>query len=199
MQPLSNGYHPVPKGKIATIVTCLEMLAMPELRPVKGDISGLTLKRITTPSLDWYRDLFRAVGTDLLWFSRLRMKDDDLRAILQSPEIEVYALEKNGKAEGLLELDFRETGQCELSFFGLTNALLGTAAGRLMMNEAITFAFSRPIKRFWVHTCTLDHPNALPFYIRSGFTPYERMVEVEDDPRLLGETPRDAAPMVPVL
>jgi hypothetical protein len=50
-----------------------------------------------------------------------------------------------------------------------------------------------------VHTCTLDHPAALAFYIRSGFHPYRRAVEVADDPRLLGLAPRDSASWLPLI
>ncbi|MBV9333836.1 MAG: GNAT family N-acetyltransferase, partial [Candidatus Eremiobacteraeota bacterium] len=59
--------------------------------------------------------------------------------------------------------------------------------------------WSRSIGRFWLHTCTLDHPGALAFYRRTGFTPYARKVEVFDDPRYLGLTRADAAPGVPIL
>ena len=71
--------------------------------------------------------------------------------------------------------------------------------GRVLMDEAIRRAWAKPIERFWVHTCTFDSPLALPFYIRSGFTPYLRMVEVHDDPRLLGKLAREASPQVPIL
>jgi hypothetical protein len=67
------------------------------------------------------------------------------------------------------------------------------------MNEAVSRAFAQPISRFFVHTCSLDHPGALPFYMRSGFKPYRRAIEVADDPRLLGFLPLEAAPHVPVL
>jgi hypothetical protein len=50
-----------------------------------------------------------------------------------------------------------------------------------------------------VHTCTLDSPDALPFYIRSGFVPFARQVEVYADPRVAGVLPREAAPQVPLL
>ena len=53
--------------------------------------------------------------------------------------------------------------------------------------------------RSWLHTCTLDHPQALTFYQRSGFTPYRREVEVADDPRLIGKAPRHAAAHVPII
>ncbi|HEY1447300.1 MAG TPA: hypothetical protein VGF33_02075, partial [Caulobacteraceae bacterium] len=60
-------------------------------------------------------------------------------------------------------------------------------------------AWSRPIRRLWVHTCTFDHPSALGFYVRSGFAPYAFMVEVLPDPRLTGQLPPDAAPHVPLI
>jgi hypothetical protein len=67
------------------------------------------------------------------------------------------------------------------------------------MNRAIEQAWAHPIRRFWVHTCTLDHAGALAFYVRSGFVPYRRQIEIADDPRILGEAPRTAAPHVPIL
>ena len=82
----------------------------------------------------------------------------ELAAIIHSPLVEVYALEHEGRDEGLLELDFREAGQCELGFFGVTAKLVGTGAGRWLMNRALEFAWSRPISRVWLHTCTFDHP-----------------------------------------
>ncbi|MBV8196845.1 MAG: GNAT family N-acetyltransferase, partial [Candidatus Eremiobacteraeota bacterium] len=56
-----------------------------------------------------------------------------------------------------------------------------------------------PIERFWLHTCNLDHPNALAFYKRSGFVPFKREIEVYDDPRIIGIVPKDTAPQVPIL
>jgi GNAT superfamily N-acetyltransferase len=81
----------------------------------------------------------------------------------------------------------------------LVPGFIGKGAGRLLMNEAIRRAFARPAQRFFVHTCTLDSPGALTFYMRSGFTPYRRAIEVADDPRLHGFLPREAAPHIPLL
>ena len=89
------------------------------------------------PPLDWFRDLYRRVGEEWLWFSRIRMPDAELAAIIQSPLVEVYALAHEGRDEGLLELDFREPGQCEIGFFGVTAKLVGTGAGRWLMNRAL--------------------------------------------------------------
>ncbi|PDT90180.1 GNAT family N-acetyltransferase [Bradyrhizobium sp. Y36] len=194
---LPDGYSDVPAGKIAAVVTHLEMTARP---PRRDDPPGnWTLRKVDAPALDWYRDLFRRVGEEWLWFSRARMSDTELAAIIHAPDTDVYALSADGRDEGLLELDFHEPGQCELVYFGVTGRLIGTGAARFLMNRALERAWSRDVSRVWVHTCTLDHPSAVAFYQRSGFRPFRRQIEIADDPRLDGTAPRDAARHVPVI
>src|SRR4051812_18960212 len=194
---LPDGYCDVPPGKIAAVVTHLEMTERPAHRP---DPSGAwTLRKVMSPDPDWFRDLYRRVGEEWLWFLRLQMADAELAAIVRSPMVDVYALVHEGRDEGLLELDFREAGQCELAFFGVTADLIGSGAGRWLMNRALELAWSRPVSRVWVHTCTLDHPSALAFYQRSGFRPFRRQIEIADDPRLDGSSPRGVAKHVPII
>jgi GNAT superfamily N-acetyltransferase len=190
---LSDGYTDVPPGKIAAVVTYLQMTAPPpverrflDLVPLRGDPAR-------------YRALFRRVGEPWLWFSRAGLDDARLAAILARPGVEAWALRAGGEDAGLLELDFGGDGACELVYFGLVPGRTGQGLGQALMTQAIARAFSRPITRLWVHTCTLDDPRALPFYIRSGFTPYRRAVEIADDPRLTGGLPLDAAPHCPVI
>jgi len=194
---LPDGYSDVPAGKIAAVVTHLEMTARPALR--RDPAGAWTLRRVEMPPLDWFRDLYRRVGEEWLWISKIRMPDAELAAIIQSPLMEIYALAHEGRDEGLLELDFREPGQCEFVSFGLTEKLVGIGAGRWLMNRALELAWSRPVDRVWLHTCTFDHPAALAFYQRSGFRPFRRQVEVVTDPRLDGTVPRDVARHVPVI
>ena len=196
---LPDGYADVPAGKIAAVVTSLEMTARPILRSDPPAEAGFGLNRVAQPDLDWFRALFRRVGERYLWSSRLRMRDEDLTAELLDPGMETYALTREGEDLGLLQLDFRQAGEGELGFFGVADELIGTGAGRWLMNRALERAWSRPIQRIWVHTCTLDHPAALGFYLRSGFTAYRRQIEVMDDPRLAGLLPRGAAPQVPII
>jgi GNAT superfamily N-acetyltransferase len=192
-----DGYSDVPPGKIAAVVTHLEMTERPALRP---DPEGAwTLRKVPSPDLDWFRDLYRRIGEEWLWFSRLQMADAELAAIIRSPMVDVHALVHEGRDEGLLELDFREAGQCELAFFGVAAELIGRGAGRWLMNRALELAWSRQVSRVWVHTCTLDHPSALALYQRSGFRPFRRQIEIADDPRLDGTAPRSAAKHVPMI
>ena len=78
-------------------------------------------------------------------------------------------------------------------------SLLGQGAGRWLMNRALERAWADGIERVWVHSCTLDHPSAVPFYVRSGFTAYQRRIEIADDPRITGALPLETAPDVPVI
>ncbi len=195
---LADGYHDVPDGKVASVVTHLQMFEKPAGR-AEADGKGWTLTHRPDPDADEYLSLYRAVGTDWLWFSRLFMPADELAATIGDPKVEVYRLDAPGGQVGLLELDFRQPGECELTYFGVSGGLIGGGAARWMMNRAIERAWSQPINRFWVHTCSLDHPGAPAFYMRSGFTPFRRQVEVADDPRLVGKAPPDSAVQIPLI
>lgn len=195
---LPPGYSAVPPGYVAAVVTSLQMFGRPPERPAQPFPAGVTLEPLER-TIEAYRKLYRAVGTDWLWFSRLVMADEKLQSILDNPKVEFFALRQDGRDAGILELDFSQPGECELAFFGVAPGLVGTGVGRALMNEAIGRAWSRPITRFWVHTCTLDHPGALDFYRRSGFVPFAFQVEVFADPRLTGALPRDCSRHVPLL
>ena len=190
-------YEPVRDSDLAAVVTFLEMKARPG---VTVPPSPLSLMRIESPTPDAYRDLFRKVGARWLWFLRLVMDDTALLAIIADPKVELFAiLDESGYEAGMLELDYREPDECELSFVGLIPELSGQGHGRWLLAEAIDRAWRDGVSRVRVHTCTLDHPAALAAYRRAGFTPYRRAIERFPDPRLLGVLPMDCAPQSPVL
>ncbi len=195
---LPNGYYELPKGKLANVVTCLEMLEKPPSTPIAWP-EGVKLVRFGPDDVNSFRQLFSAIGRDLMWFSRMIMPDEKLKDILSNPQIESLALMQNGRAIGLLELNFETAPDCELAFFGLTKDVIGTGFGKLLMAEAKNRSWAKPITRFWVHTCHYDHPRAVGFYKASGFAPYALMVEVHDDPRLSGHMPLDASPHVALI
>lgn len=192
------GLIPVANDQIATVVTSLEMLTKPKPRPTAP--SPFRLVRWEAPESERYRTLFRRVGQPWMWFSRLVMAEERLRAILDDPKVEIYAVaDRAGIEIGILELDFRVSQVCELSFFGLVPELAGKGHGGWLMGHALNLGWRSGIDRMWVHTCTLDHPAALGFYQRHGFVPYRREVETFADPRISGLLPRDAAPHIPCL
>lgn len=195
---LPDGYHDLAPGKLANVAIYLEMTHEPERQPWP-DPAPWHLERFQAEGVARYRDLFHRVGDAYLWSSRMVASDAEIAAILADARVEAFALRSDGHDGGLLELDFREAGACELRYFGLTAPLIGSGAARWLIAQAIVRAWSQPIARFWLHTCTLDHPRALAFYQRAGFRPYKRAIEIYDDPRATGIVPAGAAPGVPLL
>ncbi|WP_425037938.1 GNAT family N-acetyltransferase [Primorskyibacter sp. S187A] len=188
----------VPAGHIATVVTHLEMTSQPVPAPEVRVPSGLEIVLMDAPDLAQYRALFREIGAQWLWNSRLWMADEKLSALLTHPEVEPWVLRRDGRDVGVLELDFRQAGACELALFGLAPSAIGRGAGRALISFGINRAFARDISRFHLHTCTLDSPQALGFYRRSGFAPVRQEVEIMPDPRLHGLLPREMAPHIPI-
>ena len=197
--PAAEGMYDLPPGKLAAIVTSLEMPlpAAPGTAATTPD--GIELSGRQKPTVPDYLGVYRKVGADWLWCSRLQMSDGELTSVIHDNAVEVYFVLCDGEPEGLLELDFRENGNCELAFFGVSAGLIGRGIGNWLMGRAKALASRPGVARFWVHTCTLDHPAALAFYRKSGFVPFKQQVEIMDDPRLDGTLPVDVAQHVPLL
>ena len=194
---LSDGFTDIAPGKLATIVTSLQMFNSPELpEPETGFTSSL--RQIHQPDVDWYLRLYRRVGEDWLWFSRLQESLSMLESIIRDPGVEIFALTVENEDKGLLELDFRTDRECELAFLGITADLQGCGLGSQLLDYGIKQAWSKSIDRLWVHTCTFDHPRALELCQQAGFIPFKMQLEVLDDPRINGTIPKTAAPHIPL-
>lgn len=192
------GYLDVAPGQIASVVTYFQMLEKPALSGAALP-EGITIERLQQLELDAYRNLFRQVGAHWLWYSRALMSDAELAAIINDERIEIFMIRDGAKDIGFLELDLHIDGECKLDFIGLVGGTTGKGIGRAVMQFALARAWSRPISRMWLHTCTFDSPSAIAFYLRSGFTPYAVKIEVVEDPRLSGHLPDNAAPHVPII
>lgn len=194
-----NGYTDVPDGKVAFVVTFLQMLEAPDA-PLSPERDDVELVRWHAPNLGAYRNLFRQVGEDWIWFGRLTDDDETLANMLNEPSRENYLPMRGGKPVGTLELDYANSEEPEVSYFGLVPDAVGGGLGRWLIAQAVEMAWARPeTKRLWLHTCTADSPQAIGFYMSCGFKPYKRSIEIADDPRLLGLHSKDRAPHVPVI
>ena len=191
---MNDGLIDVPPGHVGAVVTFLEMNARPARAPMPE--SPLAMERWQEFDADRYRALFRLVGGRWLWFSRLAMSDAELRA--RAGEVHEVR-EADGGSAGLLELDFRTEGLCRILFLGLVPELAGQGHGRWLFAETLDRAWAPGIEQVTVHTCSLDHPAALPAYLRAGFVACGRAFESFPDPRLTGLLPRDVAPQLPLV
>jgi GNAT superfamily N-acetyltransferase len=194
---IPDGYTDLSPGKIASVVTYLEMLERPDLPAASPP--KVRLRRVEHPSLDWYRALYRKAGAQWFWFSRAEMTDEQLSGLLDRPTSELFIAEHEANEVGMAELDRSERPNVEITSFALFSEFMGKGLGRAFMAELLARAWTGPAARVWLHTCTLDAPAALTFYMKCGFRPYKRAIEVADDPRIRGILPPDAAPQVPII
>ena len=194
---LPEGTHEVPAGHLAAATTYLEMFA-PAMDAAKAFPDGISAARERLDN-DSYRALFRKIGAPWLWTSRLTIGDDALSEILDDERTETWVIRDGAEAIGLVELDFQASDECELAFFGMVPSATGKGLGGPMMALAQDQAFSRGIKRFFVHTCHFDSPAAVAFYRKAGFVPYKYAVEVFPDPRIDGPHNSDTAPQIPII
>jgi GNAT superfamily N-acetyltransferase len=146
----------------------LEMVSRPD-RVVPPPRDGLTVLHAREPTVRYYRFLYDAVGGPWQWLSRKKLSDEELARVLCDPRNEVHVLHADGVPAGFAELDRRVEGEIELVQFGLMPEFIGQGLGKYFLQWAIDRAWGYGPRRLWLHTCTLDHPNALPNYLRAGF------------------------------
>jgi len=153
----------------------LEMLTHSQ-RSIPAPRGGLTVVHVPAPSVPFYRGLYDAVGKEFHWLSRRKMPDEELAALLGEPLNELYVLNVDGTPAGFSELDRRQANEIELVQFGLMSQFIGQGLGKWFLQWTIDKAWSYQPKRFWLHTCTLDHPAALPNYTKAGFVLFKQEV-----------------------
>lgn len=146
----------------------------------------IALFRAEMPSCAFYRYLYNSIGKDWLWYERRQMDDEALATIIHDEQVEIYVLYAGGVPAGYSELDRRDRPGIELAYFGLMPEFINRGLGSFFLRWTIDQAWTHEPTRLWVHTCTEDHPNALPIYQRFGFTPYKQEQVEIDDPRESG-------------
>lgn len=153
----------------------LEMLAPPTAVAVRPLPAGSLVMQAHQPTISFYRYLYNSVGEPYEWLDRQRLSDGELGGIIQDTAVELHVLYAHGVPAGYAELDRRQTEQneIELAYFGLLPEFVGRGYGLSFLQWAIQRAWSYQPRRLWVHTCSLDHPNALSVYQQAGFILYE--------------------------
>lgn len=149
----------------------LEMLAHSQ-RVVPAPRDGLKVLHSQMPSVAYYRFLYDAVGKDYQWLSRKKLSDNELAAIIHDSHNELHVLHVDGTPAGFAELDCRQRDEIELVQFGLMPDFIGQGLGKWFLQWTIDKAWSYQPRRFWLHTCTQDHVNALSNYKKAGFILY---------------------------
>jgi RimJ/RimL family protein N-acetyltransferase len=177
---------------ISTTTWWLEMTRLPTettFRPLPEECMVMQMKE---PSRSFYLFLYTAVGRSYQWYNRLMMSASALEEEISSAETSIWVLYCKGVPAGFVEYSHREENETEMVYFGLVHEFTGRGLGLPFLQWCIAKAWERPIQRFWLHTCDIDHKAALGLYQKAGFsifdedTVQQERPDPEDDPyRLL--------------
>jgi ribosomal protein S18 acetylase RimI-like enzyme len=158
---------------MATLVTrtYLELRSPGDLRPAAAPDPAPRIERVGECPASFYRYLYSEVGRAFHWTDRLRWSDDTILSHLSTPGLSLWLLIWEAAPAGYFELKPHDDGSLEIAYFGLLPQYIGRGWGKYLLTEAVRAAWRERPTRVWLHTCTLDHPAALPNYLQRGFRP----------------------------
>jgi GNAT superfamily N-acetyltransferase len=160
-------------AEIEVTRTYVEMLRPEDLRAAPPR-EGARVDRINPCPADLYRFLYGEVGRRYHWVDRRDWTDQEILAHVTREAVSIWVLREGNQTGGFFELVRHDDGSVEIAYFGLLNQYLGRGLGRLLLTVAVTSAWDLGANRVWLHTCTLDHPAALPNYLARGFREFKR-------------------------
>ena len=163
--------------------TYLELTHPSQFREAFGAFPDIVLGRVPEPTPELYRRCYRTVGEAYHWRDRWYWTDGEIASHLARPEITIHVATRGEALVGWYELRrVPEDGSVEIAYFGLASDAIGRGLGKHLLSCAVRDAWALGARRVWVHTCTLDHPHALPNYVARGFTAYRTEVYTVDSP-----------------
>ena len=152
--------------------------------PARNDslLRNYTLERLQLPLPALARHLYIAVGAPWCWYMRLGWRYRDWQSRLADDRVQLWTAYAEGAPVGYFELERQSAGSVEICYFGLIPEFIGRGQGKALLEDAIDKAWQLGGKRVWLHTCTLDHPNALANYQARGFRVFKEEDVVDDIP-----------------
>jgi ribosomal protein S18 acetylase RimI-like enzyme len=147
----------------------LEINSLQELREASKPSDDCSLNLLNPSNFQLNKFFYKNIGQNHKWIDRLIWPENQWIDYVTSKKIQTYILKYNGDLAGFFELIFHsEKKEVEIAYFGLLEEYQNKKLGSYLLSEAIKKSFKENIKRVWLHTCSLDHKNALKNYIDRG-------------------------------
>jgi len=146
----------------------LEILSINQLKNINSEKEKLYVKKERILNHNLSKFLYREVGRDYSWTDRLSWTDQEWENLVSSTNYQLFTLYYNFDLAGYYEIIFDEDKNFEIAYLGIFKQYFGKKIGSFLLSSAIQNSFNQGAKRVWVHTCTLDHPNALKNYLARG-------------------------------
>ena len=152
----------------------LELKDLKHLKVNPVNKTKFLIKKIQ-PDFQLNKFFYKHVGKKHRWVDRLSWPDEKWISYISNKNLETYVISVNDDLAGFFELLYNpELKETEISYFGLLEEYIGKGIGGYALSVAIKKSFQKNINRVWLHTCTLDHPNALKNYIARGMTVFKK-------------------------
>ena len=147
----------------------LEINSIKDLKVSKNPNKNCKINLIDPPDFQLNKFFYKQVGKEHRWIDRLVWDDNKWISYVENPKVKTYILKDIENLVGYFEIifDFQKK-HCEIAYFGILSEYFGKNYGGYLLSEAITKSFENSIERVWVHTCSLDHKNALKNYLARG-------------------------------
>ncbi len=160
----------------------LELRSVEEFTPSATVVPDLEIReaRIACPELG--RFLYTVVGRVWRWTDRLSWPYSTWLAHLERPEVEVWIAYLDGVIAGYVELEHQPEESVEIVYFGLLRQFMGRGIGGFLLSDTVERAFRAGAQRVWLHTSSLDSPQAMENYRARGFVLFNEEVTQEDVP-----------------
>ena len=157
----------------------LEIKSLSELVEVKKPLENLILQKVDPPNFQLNKFFYKEIGKNHRWKDRLVWSDKNWIDYLNTVGISTYILKYKKDLVGYFEQIFHKNDfEIEIAFFGILEEYIGKKLGSYLLSEAIKKSFERGSKRVWVHTCSLDHKNALSNYLSRGMQIYKTEIAI---------------------
>ena len=152
----------------------LELRDIKKLKFNSSKENKFLIKKIK-PDFQLNKFFYKQVGKKHRWIDRLSWTDEKWINFISNRNLETYIISESEDLIGFFELLYNpDLNETEISYFGLLEEYIGKGIGGYALSEAIKKSFEKKIKRVWLHTCTLDHPNALKNYIARGMRVFRK-------------------------
>ena len=152
----------------------LELTDLKNLKTNSIKKNKYSVKKIE-PDFQLNKFFYKQVGKNHRWIDRLSWSDEKWMNYISNKNMETYIISDSYELAGFFELLYNpKLKETEISYFGLLEEYIGKGIGGFALSVAIKKSFEKNIKRVWLHTCTLDHPNALKNYIARGMTVFKK-------------------------
>ena len=147
----------------------LELKSLNDFKEVKKPIENCYIELADSKDFQLNKFFYKNIGKNCQWVDRLVWTDLDWINYVSDKKLLTYILKNKNEIVGYFELLFdNETKEAEIAYFGILEKFFGKKLGGHLLSVAIQKAFTLGCVRIWVHTCSLDHENALKNYLARG-------------------------------